>query len=105
MSSPEQPIDPSVYQGEKFEAEISETSETFTAVVRSGGETVLFRYTPPGDMSFKIVSPGTPLSASPAAELLPDDRLHTARRSPEPEPTPETEHTVKLYGRPATEPF
>lgn len=102
MPHPEQPIDPSIYQGERFEAEISETATTFTAVVRSSKETVIFRYTPPGDMSFTVASSTTPLPASPVPEIVTDDR---PQQPAEAEYTPETQKTVKLYGRSATEPF
>lgn len=94
--------DTSIYQGAGFEAEISETATTFTAVVRSNVETVIFQYSPPGDVSFKIVSATTPLPDS-SAEIVTDNRP----QQPIPE-TPlalaaETQKTVKLFGRTATE--
>src|SRR5690349_8069218 len=98
MPSPEQSPEISVYQGNSFEAEISETTTTFTTVVRTRrGDTAVFRYSPPGDMSFQIVSSAP--SLSPAPETVADDRQQIAAGSPETEAPPETEKTVKIYGR------
>ena len=99
MPSAEDRPEISVYQGQHFEAEISETNTTFTAAVRSStGETIVFAYSPPGKVSIDIVSfvPSAPEQQGQQARSLSE---------PEAEMTTETQHTVKLYGRSATQPF
>ncbi len=88
MPSPEQQPEINVYQGNTFEAEISETDTTFTAKVTNGEETIVFRYTPPGRVSFEVVSFTQPFA--PVQEQ---------------ETTPEKEKAVSIYGRTATDVF
>lgn len=97
--------DVSVYQGNRFEAQISETADTFTAQVTDGKSTVVFHYSPPDRISFEIVSFVSP--GSPAPESAADDRPHVTAQSQEAEQAvpPEKEQAVKLYGRSATEPY
>jgi hypothetical protein len=83
----------SVYNSDHFAAEISETPDTLTAKVTSGTEIVIFRYTPPGQVSVELLQ-GKQASVLP----LPSS-------SGEQQQSPETEPTVRIYGRTATDPF
>src|SRR5690349_19009327 len=59
MPSPEQH-----YQGEHFQADLSETDTSFMAQITNGAETVIFQYTPPGKVSFEVVSSPVPLAGA-----------------------------------------
>lgn len=92
MLHPEHEPASSVYQSDHFEAEISDTADTFTAKVTNGTETVLFRYTPPGHVSFELQQrEATALTSLPSSQ----EQTHS----------PEIEQAVRLYGRTATDPF
>lgn len=71
------------WQGQQFEAEISETDTSFTARIAYGDEVVLFTYSPPGKVEVMF---------NPAP--LP---------TPEQAAEPEKPKTVKLRGRIGTE--
>ena len=92
MPPPEQEPKSSVYQSNYFEADISDTPETFIAKVTNGEETVIFRYTPPGHVSFELQH-GEPvaLTSLPSSQ----EQMHSS----------ETEKAVRIYGRTATDPF
>lgn len=92
MPYSEQEPTSSIYQSNHFEAEISDTAETFMAKVTNGAETVIFRYTPPGQVSFELQ-----YGESVATSSLPSPHEYT--------PAPEIEKVVKIYGRTATEVF
>jgi hypothetical protein len=91
MPSPEDRPEINVYQGQHFEAEISETADTFTAQINSGEEVIVFSYTPPGQFHVEIVS----FTPSSAPRSLTSERVAS----------PETEKAVRIYGRTATDPF
>jgi hypothetical protein len=98
MPTPEQRPAIQRYQGEQFQADLSESETTFIAEVTNGAETVIFVYTPPGKVSVEIISSPALLEVAKAssAPLL---------TSAEQEDAAETAKTQKLYGRTATEPF
>src|SRR5436305_14387544 len=86
----EQEPDISVYQSQHFEAqiheEITEGAKRFIAQVTDGNETVLFTYTPPGEVSAKI------LASSPPPEI----GTSNLQRSSEQRTPSETEKPVRL---------
>lgn len=98
MANPEQQPEIQRYQGEHFQADLSETETTFSAHVTNGTETVIFLYTPPGKVSVEIV-------ASPASLEGVKEASAASFVATEQDTAAETIKALKLYGRTATEVF